>query len=248
MMNGQSSDGAGLTGFGRKHLALVLAAALALTGAGAALAESVQLSQPANVGEAKIAATDYYKSGAHNRDLAAVTAAAGAWIAERAPEVSKPALVLDIDDTALTNWEVIGADDFGRVFDGPCDALPKGPCGWVAWDLQGKAPAIAETLAVFKQARALNVAVFFITGRDEAQRAATVENLKATGYGDYAGLAMPPVGAHFISASDFKTPQRIKIEAEGYTIIANMGDQPSDLARGHAERTFLLPNPFYRIP
>ena len=29
--------------------------------------------------------------------------------------------------------------------------------------------------------------------------------------------------------------------------IANVGDQPSDLAGGYAERTFLLPNPFYRI-
>jgi len=27
-----------------------------------------------------------------------------------------------------------------------------------------------------------------------------------------------------------------------------MGDQPSDLAGGHAERSYLLPNPFYRIP
>jgi hypothetical protein len=32
------------------------------------------------------------------------------------------------------------------------------------------------------------------------------------------------------------------------TIVANMGDQPSDLEGGFAERTFLLPNPFYRIP
>jgi len=27
-----------------------------------------------------------------------------------------------------------------------------------------------------------------------------------------------------------------------------MGDQPSDLDGGFSERTFLLPNPFYRIP
>jgi hypothetical protein len=37
-------------------------------------------------------------------------------------------------------------------------------------------------------------------------------------------------------------------EQQGYTIIANMGDQPSDLDGGLSERTFLLPNPFYRIP
>jgi predicted secreted acid phosphatase len=206
------------------------------------------LSQPPNVGDAKIAATDYYRSGAYERDLTAVTAEASAWIAERAPQVDRPALVLDIDDTSLTNWEVIVADDFGRVFDGPCDNLPAGPCGWIAWDLRAATPAIAQTQALIDDARALGVAVFFITGRDETQRAATETNLEAAGYGDYHGLYMEPTGSHYASAADFKGPQRARIEAEGFAIIANMGDQPSDLAGGHAERTFLLPNPFYRIP
>ncbi|MGH6919031.1 MAG: HAD family acid phosphatase [Geminicoccaceae bacterium] len=206
------------------------------------------LAQPPNVGEAKFAATDYYNSGAYQRDIIAVTAEASAWIAERAPQVDRPALVLDIDDTALTNWEVIVADDFGRVFDGPCDALPAGPCGWVAWDLRASTPPITQTLALFEDARALGVAIFFITGRDESQRAATEKNLSAVGYRGYRGLYMEAVGSHYASAADFKAPQRAKIQAEGFTIIANMGDQPSDLAGGHAERTFLLPNPFYRIP
>jgi predicted secreted acid phosphatase len=206
------------------------------------------LAQPPNVGEAKIAATAYHTSGAYERDITAVTAEASAWLTERAPQVDRPALVLDIDDTALSNWEVIVADDFGRVFDGPCDVLPNGPCGWIAWDLRAATPAIMQTLALFEHARALGVAVFFITGRDESQRAATEKNLSATGYGDYRGLYMEAVGFHYASAADFKAPQRAKIEAEGFTIVANMGDQPSDLAGGHAERTFLLPNPFYRIP
>jgi predicted secreted acid phosphatase len=206
------------------------------------------LSQPPNVGEAKIAATDYYNSGAYHRDITAVTARASDWIAERASQVERPALVLDIDDTSLTNWEVIMADDFGRIFNGPCDSLPLGPCGWVAWDLRAATPAISQTLALFEEARDLNVAVFFITGRDESQRDATEQNLTATGYDDYQGLYMEPVGSHFASAADFKAPHRARIEAEGFTIIANMGDQPSDLAGGHAEETFLLPNPFYRIP
>jgi predicted secreted acid phosphatase len=156
--------------------------------------------------------------------------------------------VLDIDDTALTNWEVIRADDFGRIINGRCTALPEGPCGWAAWDLLGRAPVIQSTLRLFRQARALNVAVFFITGRPESQRAATEQNLRNVGYDDYAALRMVPEGAHYASAAAFKAPGRAAIEAEGYTIIANVGDQPSDLAGGHAERTFLLPNPFYRIP
>jgi hypothetical protein len=227
-------------------LAMALAAGVLLACAPVQQGEPV-LTQPPNVGEAKFAATDYYNSGAYHRDIMAVTAEAGEWLAERAPQVERPALVLDIDDTSLSNWGVIVADDYGRVFDGPCDHLPAGPCGWVAWDLRAATPAITQTLALFEQARALDVAVFFITGRDETQRAATETNLAATGYGDYRALYMEPVGAHYASAADFKAPQRAKIEAEGFTIIANMGDQPSDLAGGHAERTFLLPNPFYRI-
>lgn len=205
-------------------------------------------SQPANVGDDKKAAVAYHDSGAYERDLAGVASGASAWLAQAAPQAARPALVLDIDDTALSNWEVIMADDFGRIIGGPCTALPEGPCGWASWDLLGRDPAIAPTLGTFQQARALNVAVFFITGRPEAQRAATERNLRAAGYDGYARLFMVPDGAHYASAADFKAPVRAGIESAGYTIVANMGDQPSDLAGGHAAKTFLLPNPFYRIP
>jgi predicted secreted acid phosphatase len=211
-------------------------------------AASLPAAQPPNVGDTKIAATEYYNSGAYERDLAAVATEAMHWVTQRAPQVSNPALVLDIDDTALSNWEVIVADDFGRVIDGPCDHLPKGPCGWAAWDMLGRDRAIAPTLQLFRQARAANTAVFFITGRPESQRGPTERNLRTAGYTDYAGIRLTPINAHYASAADFKTPQREDIERAGYTIIANMGDQPSDLMGGHAEKTFLLPNPFYRIP
>jgi predicted secreted acid phosphatase len=204
--------------------------------------------QPANVGDTKLTATAYQESGAYDRDLSIVTSKASAWIAKRIPHVRRPAVVFDIDDTALSNWEVIKANDFGRVFKGPCRSLPDGPCGWVAWDLRGKSPAIPQTLAIFRQARSLGADVFFISGRDESPRAATERNLRAAGYGEYRGLMLTPRGAHYASAADFKAPQRAAIEQAGYTIVANIGDQPSDLAGEHAERVFLMPNPFYRIP
>jgi predicted secreted acid phosphatase len=146
-----------------------------------ASAEPLAPSEPPNVGDAKFAAIAYYKSGAYERDLAAVASRVSARLAERAPQVSRAALVLDIDDTVLSNWEVIMADDFGRVFEGPCRSLPNGPCGWVAWDLRARTPAIQQMLAVFKQARSLGVAVFFISGRDERQRAATIKACKGQG-------------------------------------------------------------------
>jgi predicted secreted acid phosphatase len=231
----------------------IMASATALSACGShvpppAAAPRTQFSEPANVGDAKIAATSYHDSGAYDRDLSAAAAPAQAWLTERAAGATKPAIVFDIDETALSNWAVIKADDFGRVIPGPCAHLPDGPCGWEAWDLRGQDKAIDATLGLYRQAKSLNVAVFFITGRPESQRRATVRNLQAAGYDSFQDLIMPANGARYASAADFKAPQRAAIEQAGYTIIANVGDQPSDLAGGHAEKTFLLPDPFYRIP
>src|SRR5437868_7192074 len=77
-------------------------------------------SEPANVGDAKIAALAYHDSGTYDRDLRKVAEAAGHWLANRATAVTKPALVLDIDETSLSNWEIIKLDDFGRPINGPC--------------------------------------------------------------------------------------------------------------------------------
>jgi predicted secreted acid phosphatase len=204
--------------------------------------------EPANVGDLKTEAVEYYDSGAYFTDLQLAAAPALAWINAEAPVVDRPAVVFDIDDTALSNWEAIEANDFGRVIDGPCVAPPKGPCGWRAWDMRAQATVIQPTKDVFTAATDRGAAVFFITGRDESQRTATERNLANAGYLGYAELIMEPIGAQYDSAANFKAPQRAHIEARGYTIIANIGDQPSDLDGGFAERTYLLPNPFYRIP
>jgi len=205
-------------------------------------------SQPINVGDAMAAALVYHDSGEYQKGLEAVAAQAESWLRTRAPEVKRPALVLDIDETALSNWEVLKRDNFGRPIQGPCDLAIDAPCGWAEWDQLGRDPPIAPTLQLFRLARALNVTVFFITGRPENQRDATERNLAAVGYRGYARLYMVPNGAHFASAVDFKTPIRAEIERGGYTIIGNMGDQPSDLLGGYAEKDFLLPDPFYRVP
>jgi predicted secreted acid phosphatase len=215
----------------------------------AAQADSAMVKrQPTNVGDAKTAALTYHDSGGYDHDLAITASKAARWLEEAAPSVRRPALVLDIDETALSNWEVIKLDDFGRPIDGPCVPESGAPCGWAAWDQLGRDPAIAPTLQVFQLARSLNISVFFITGRPESQREATERNLAAVGYKGYQKLYMVPNGAHFASAADFKAPIRAEIEQAGYIIVANMGDQPSDLQGGHAQKVFLLPDPFYRVP
>ncbi|HUD84856.1 MAG TPA: HAD family acid phosphatase [Xanthobacteraceae bacterium] len=236
------------------QLILIMLAALL---AGGAVAEPINLGDVNPQDTAFIAALKpqeiaYYHNG-YQQDLAAVGAAAQDWLRWRAPYVAKPALVLDIDETSLSNWPEILANDFAYIRNGPC-RLPQGPCGVLAWDRMSRAKAIVPTLDLFKVAISIGVAVFFITGRHDMERAATARNLHIAGYVDkfgrngWSGLMMEPNGAQFASAADFKAPERAKIEAMGYWIIENMGDQPSDLAGGYAERTFKLPNPFYRIP
>jgi hypothetical protein len=86
-------------------------------------------SQPVNVGDAKAAAVAYYNSGTYQKDIEAVGDQAVSWVNGRAASVKRPALVLDIDETALSNWEILKRDDFGRPIAGPCDEALDAPCG-----------------------------------------------------------------------------------------------------------------------
>jgi acid phosphatase len=175
------------------------------------------------------------------------------FLEKRAGEVNRPALVLDIDETALSNLPQELSTDFGYIPNFPdpkCDALPKGPCGFNDWVLAGLAKAIPGTLALFKAAKAHNVAVFFITGRHEGEelRNATVSNLKAAGYDQWSGLVLRTKDDEKKTIVGYKSGERAKIAAQGYTIIANVGDQRSDLDGGYAERAYKLPNPIYYLP
>ena len=46
----------------------------------------------------------------------------------------------------------------------------------------------------------------------------------------------------------YKSGARRAVERRGYTILANLGDQRSDLKGGYSERTYKLPNVIYRTP
>ena len=47
---------------------------------------------------------------------------------------------------------------------------------------------------------------------------------------------------------EFKTSVRKEIAEKGYAIIADIGDEYSDLVGGYAEGKFKLPDPMYYIP
>ena len=199
-----------------------------------------------NLYEAQQQVDEYIRSGCYDQEVAKVLAAAGAWLEERAKTAVKPAVVLDIDETSLSNWPAYRLNGWGRVLIGGCD-LQHGPCGLRTWQALGQSKAIPPTLALARRARELGVAVFFISGRPASLHEATENNLREQGY-EWTSLILLPDGAQFASAVDFKAPERRKITEQKYTIILNVGDQESDLKGGYAERTFKLPNPVYYLP
>jgi acid phosphatase len=190
----------------------------------------------------------YYQDGDYDRKLTSIAAEAEAYLVTRAKDDGRLAIVLDIDETALSSWPSLRANDFGFIPSGPCERLPRGPCGWTGWVARGEAPPIVPTLNLYRAARSLGYDVFFITGRREAARAATTRNLRSAGYDGWAGLVMKPNSGTFPSAADFKAPARHGIIRNGYRIVLNMGDQESDLVGGYADHRIRLPNPFYQVP
>ena len=242
--------------FGAACLAVVLAGmpnvARALDCPKKPSAHLPEATQPLNLGEIKLQLLDYLCFGGYDRDIEKVLADARAHVEARADKVEKPALVLDIDETSLSNRPYFLANDFGAIRQGACKldagkSVPDEPCGFDKWLAEHEAKAIDPTLKLFNLAKSKNVAVFFITGRHGNERPPTIANLKKVGYDGWTDLRMREPGDQ-TEVRVFKTAERAKIAARGFTIIANVGDQQSDLDGGYAERTFRVPNPFYFLP
>jgi len=151
----------------------------------------------------------------------------------------KLALVLDIDETSLSNWAVEVHDDFGYI---PTDS------NWCVALHCGK--AIMGTLRLFREAEKDHVTVFFITGRPENQRADTEANLRAEGFDHWEQLYLRPEDhAKDQTTAEYKSGDRRLIVEKGFRIVLNVGDQMSDLAGDpQADHSVKLPNPFYFIP
>jgi predicted secreted acid phosphatase len=208
---------------------------------------------PLNIDKMKEVLRDYHDTQ-YAQDMAAVYAIAQKYVEKRAGEVKSPAVIMDIDETVLSNWGNLVADDFGFFRNGNCDNLPDGPCGFDAWILRSEAVAFPSALTFFNAVRDKGVAIIFITNRWAKQRQATLWNLDRAGFEGWTKLVTRSDKDDFPTVQAFKSAARARIEAdEKYTLIANIGDQLSDLEQqpgitaGKAECSFKLPNPFYFI-
>ncbi len=228
---------------------LVLVLAVVALGCAPARAPKPKAAEPPPIPplyESQGRITEYVTTGRYDADVARVVAAATAWLEERAPKARRPAIVLDVDETALSNWKAYRVNHWARILQGDCN-LERGPCNVRVWQAMGQSPALAPTLGLVRRAHELGVAVFFITGRPNDVREATERNLRDQGFA-FEQLFLLPTDRTFTSGAQFKAPIRQRIAAEGYTVVLTMGDQQSDLDGGYAERTFKLPNPVYFLP
>lgn len=174
----------------------------------------------------------------------------------------KKAVLLDVDDTALATWNYEVASNWAY-----------NPATNGEYVTDQRFPAVPGMVKLVKAAKAHGYAVFFLTGRGAAQEAATLGNLTDDGVGVDAGYPVPtdPKGAddglytkpaladypsYLTSACggdacttiEYKSATRKHIESLGYDIVANFGDQYSDLKGGYADKRFKLPNPNYYLP
>jgi predicted secreted acid phosphatase len=193
-------------------LTLALTAALALGSAAPALAQTAR--PAASTAVTSAATTVTYAQWIS--DVTAVTDQAQAYLTgalASVPAGEKPAIVLDIDNTALASY-------FSSTY---------------------PVPATPPVLALAKYAAAHGAKIFFVTGRPDVIDAFTEYNLTTVGYQLDGLYSRNPIQL-FESLQTFKTGARQQITADGYTIVANIGNSQSDLDGGYAQATFKLPD------
>ena len=199
--------------------------------------------EPTNLTDLKAQLVSYHNSGDYSKEFDKVIQNADNYIANQvkvnnnASTHKKLAIVLDIDETSLSNYNAMLADHF---------------CGnkqQIDRNLKlGNDPAFPSTLALYNHVLSEGVAIFFVTGRSQLLSQATISNLKAVGYKNWVSIYFRPTSDTVDSVVPFKSQARSSIEASGYHIIASIGDQNSDFSGPDVGQPFKLPNPYYTLP
>jgi len=90
-------------------------------------------------------------------------------------------------------------------------------------------------LKLYKEVLDLGFKAILLTGRSEGHRGVTVDNLNKQGFHDWDKLILGTAADHKKTATTYKSEKRKQIEAEGYMILGNSGDQWSDLLGSSVE-------------
>ena len=161
------------------------------------------------------------------------------------------AVVFDIDEVLLCNTHHTLQDDFS-IADFFID-----PASGECWErLSQNDPPLPGALQLITQAVNLGLRVFFVTGRRESLREQTLDDFRRAGFTrseafPKAPLQLGQLEETLLMYPDSSPPpiqrwkeQQREIIQKNYRIVANIGDQVSDMGR-HTDNNFLTPHPFY---
>ncbi len=158
-------------------------------------------------------------------------------VATRKP-TERLAMILDIDETSLSNYCEMKREEFGFFME---------PYNKFLVSTEASI-AIPGTLQLYNEAIAAGVSVYFITGRATDMYEATARNLRLAGFRGWSGLILRNNEELTMDTTYYKSSERAKIAAD-HRIILSVGDQWSDLnGKPEAETSVKLPNPFYFLP
>ena len=200
-------------------------------------------SRTESLAAAKARLVSYHESGQYRRETEAVAGQVRDWLAQvlartpAKPGEGRPAVVFGLDDVLLSNYARRKAMDFADP------AVLGANLGLPPVLLNPPLPVLAPLLPVFTFARDQGLAVFVVSERPEIERAAVLENLTRAGYEGWTGIMLPPPGEETAPVASIKAKLREFLESRGFRIVANVGAKEADLAGGHAEKWFLLPDP-----
>jgi len=131
--------------------------------------------------------------GNYAAEAASVAADGGRWLStgDRATSNAMKAIVLDVDDTTLATWnyELCSNWAFDPVTNGQ-------------FVTDQRFPAVPGMVAMVTQAADDGYAIFYLTGRGQAQEAATLGNLTHDGIGVDAGYPNPTTNAQFVGITN----------------------------------------------
>ncbi len=188
-----------------------------------------------NLDAAKNAVMNYYESGLYDYECSKIID--NAIINIEKTNINKNSVVIfDIDETALSNYDYIKSIGFGYIKD-----------LWNDWIYKSRAKAIKETKRFYDYLVSKNIRVIFLSGRDEEVKEATIKNLIEQGYTKFDTVITRTKEEQHIPAAKFKASKREELVKKGYEIIANIGDQWSDLVGGNSGYKIKLPNYLYLI-
>jgi len=126
--------------------------------------------QPVNLRTAKDLVKDYYESGKYDEEMNEIIKDAEEKFSKVVVK-NNSAVIFDVDDTALSNYEISKKLDYGYDF----NIIQE-------WVLNAKLPAIKQTKGLYDFLKSKNVKLIFLTGRTSEEYDATYRNLIEQGY------------------------------------------------------------------